>query len=196
MTSVYPNRRSIRLSGYDYAQAGLYFATICTQHRVCLFGKVDNGIMRLNRIGEMVEGCWKNIPAHYPHVVLHEYVIMPNHLHGIIEITDSVGAGFACPDTHTNRDYPARTEQENTAGMNAGRANPDKREMGRANPAPTLGNIIGYFKYQSTKMVDLPEKLWQRNYYEHIIRDDKDYANISEYIENNPVRWETDNYYI
>ena len=86
------HRRSIRLKGYDYAQAGAYFVTICTQHRACLFGEVVNGQMQLNDAGRFVEQCWLDIPHHFPHVELEAFVVMPNHVHGIIVITDPVGA--------------------------------------------------------------------------------------------------------
>ena len=84
------HRRTIRLCGYDYAQEGLYFVTVCCQGRVCLFGEIVDGEMILNPAGRMVEKCWLDIPKHFPHAVLHDYIIMPNHVHGIIELTDVV----------------------------------------------------------------------------------------------------------
>ena len=87
------HRRSIRLHGYDYAQPGAYFVTVCTQNRRCLFGGVMGGAMRLNAAGRVVEKCWHNIPSHFPHVALDAFVVMPNHVHGILRIVDaSVGA--------------------------------------------------------------------------------------------------------
>jgi REP element-mobilizing transposase RayT len=86
------HRRSIRLRGYDYSQVGAYFITICTHERICLFGEVVDGEMRLNNAGRMVEQCWNEMPTHFPHVKLDEYVIMPNHVHGILVITVAVGA--------------------------------------------------------------------------------------------------------
>ena len=87
------NRRSIRLQGYDYSQAGAYFVTICTQNKECLFGDIANGKMVLNDAGRMAEKCWCDIPVHFPHAGLDEWVIMPNHVHGILSIVDSpVGA--------------------------------------------------------------------------------------------------------
>jgi REP element-mobilizing transposase RayT len=88
------HRRSIRLKGYDYAQSGMYFVTICVQNRECLFGKITNGEMTLNDAGKMVMQCWIDIPQHYQNVVLHEFVIMPNHIHGIIEIANNVGVEY------------------------------------------------------------------------------------------------------
>ncbi|MDR1090379.1 MAG: transposase [Prevotella sp.] len=171
ITELYPDRCSIRLFGYDYSQAGLYFVTICVQSRVYLFGNITDAEMVLNDAGKMVDDEWQYLRIKYPHIKLHEYVIMPNHFHGIVEITDNVAAGSARPEN--------------------GQFN-----IGRANPAPTIGNIIGYFKYQTTKKLNLSSRLWQRNYYEHIIRNEKDYCNTDGYIVNNPYNWSTDNYYI
>ena len=170
------HRRSIRLKGYDYSQAGLYFVTICVQNREYLFGEIVDEKMILNDIGKIIDNEWRNLKNKYPHIELHEYIAMPNHFHAIVEIiTTPVGAGSARPDMETDA------------------------ILGQANPAPTatttLGNIIGYFKYQTTKLVDLPHKLWQRNYHEHIIRDSNAHARIAEYIENNPTGWKTDCFY-
>lgn len=93
-------RRSIRLIGYDYSQAGAYYITVCTHDRRCLFGEVIQGKMVLNDIGQHVETCWLEIPAHFPNTVLHQYIIMPNHVHGIIEI---VGQMIICPQQITMR---------------------------------------------------------------------------------------------
>ena len=167
------HRRSIRLKGYDYSQEGLYFVTICCQNKECLFGKIVDNEMILNNARKIANDCWQQISKHFPNVILHEYVIMPNHFHGIIQI---VGAGSARHDDKMN----------------------DNMDLGLANPAPTmpLGNIIGYFKYQTTKQIDLPTKLWQRNYYEHIIRNEKSYQHIAEYIINNPKIWGKDKLYV
>ena len=83
------HRRSIRLTGYDYTQIGHYFLTICTRNRECLFGEVQDGRMLLSSYGRMVNDCWQKIPNHFPQIVLHEYVIMPNHIHGIIEMDNN-----------------------------------------------------------------------------------------------------------
>ena len=86
------HRRSMRLQGYDYSQAGLYFITICTHNRECLFGDIANGEMIWNDMGKIANEYWLEIPNHFPNAVLHEHIVMPNHTHGIIELTDSVGA--------------------------------------------------------------------------------------------------------
>ena len=95
------NRRSLRLKGYDYTQNGLYFITICCQDRVHWFGYAVNGEMKLNEIGQIARQCWLQIPVHFPHVSLHEYIIMPNHIHGIVEI---VGANKYSPQSGINDD--------------------------------------------------------------------------------------------
>jgi hypothetical protein len=94
------HRRSIRLKGYDYSQAGLYFITMVTKNRACLFGKIENGAMILNDAGNIAHDCWLEIPNHFPNVILHEHIIMPNHIHGIIELkAQPVGAANFTPNT-------------------------------------------------------------------------------------------------
>jgi REP element-mobilizing transposase RayT len=93
------HRRSIRLKGYDYSQAGLYFVTICVQNRECVFGKIADNEMILNDVGRVAQQCWLEIPQHFPHAILHEYVVMPNHIHGIVEL---VGAKKFSPETSAN----------------------------------------------------------------------------------------------
>lgn len=108
------HRRSIRLQGYDYSQEGLYFVTMCCQDRLCLFGEIkERGLtseMMLNELGKITKECWLSIPRHFPNVKLHEYIIMPNHVHGIIEITEqTAGANQYSPDNEgeeTNQHSP------------------------------------------------------------------------------------------
>jgi len=168
------HRRSIRLKGYDYSQAGAYFITLCTQDRACLFGKVVNGEMRLNDAGRMVLAEWNRLPERFPQVVLDAFVVMPNHVHGILVITD-----------------PAPT-----VGATVGAT------LVVAPTAPTVGNIIGAFKSRVTveyirgvKTSGWPPfrgRLWQRNYYEHIIRNERALNAIRQYIMENPRRWHRD----
>jgi REP element-mobilizing transposase RayT len=190
------HRRSIRLKGYDYSQAGLYFVTICVQNQRCLFGKIENGEMILNNLGKIIENEWLNLKNKYSQIELDTFIIMPNHFHAILQIVhpnntvlQTVGAGSARPDD-IHPDDVNNAEQ--------GRTNNTEQKHRRANPAPTttLGNIIGYFKYQTTKKIDFPDKLWQRNYYEHIIRNERAYQNISDYIIHNPAAWQKDKFYI
>jgi REP element-mobilizing transposase RayT len=165
------HRRSIRLRSHDYSTPDYYFITICTADKKCIFGQVANGEMRLNKCGAIAKQYLNELETYYHNVRLHEFVIMPNHMHAMIEILD-VGAGFPRPEC-----------------VNIG--------SGRGNPAPTLANMVAWFKYQSTKNINklygfAGKKLWQRNYYEHIVRDNSDYENIRAYIINNPRTWDSD----
>lgn len=160
--SNFPQRRAMRLQGYDYSQPGAYFVTICAQHRQCIFGEIIDGEMQLNELSKIVVEWWNRIPQHFLSVEMVDYVIMPNHLHGVIAWDISVGT-----------------------------------ESPRPKDAPTLGKVVGYFKYQSTKYInqhyETPGKaIWQRNYHGHIIRDDTDLHRLRQYIQNNPKKWELD----
>jgi REP element-mobilizing transposase RayT len=163
-----PNRRrrSIRLPGYDYSQPGAYFITIVTHGRACLFGEVVDGQMRLNDVGRVVEEVWNSLPGRFSEINLGIAVVMPNHFHGILERLDvdgiSVGAIHELPL-------------------------PDRRRM-------TLPLVIGYFKMNTAKQINILRNtrgvpVWQRNYYEHIIRNDDDYHLVYQYIAGNPACW-------
>ncbi len=174
------HRRSIRLRDYDYSQSGAYFVTICSWSRECLFGDVVNGEMRLNESGEMVIRTWEDLPNHYGNVTLDEFIIMPNHVHGIVILfSGDVGAGLK--PAHSDADMDS-----NRAGLK---------------PAPTkqhgLSEIVRAFKTYSARRINeirntpsLP--VWQRNYYEHIIRNEDELNRIQEYIINNPLQWAED----
>ncbi len=172
------NRRSIRLGGYDYSRAGAYFVTICTQNRECLFGRIVNGKMILNDAGRMIQTGWDEIPSRYPGIDIGALQIMPNHIHGIVAIV--VGAGpRACPDN----------------GQPQGAAS-----------TMSLPDVVHRFKSMTTHeyingvkqqgWTPFPRKLWQRNYWEHIVRNETELNRIREYIANNPVRWEFDRLYV
>ena len=182
------HRRSIRLKGYDYSQSGVYFVTVCTQNHEYLFGKVDNEKMILNDAGKMVETVWNDIPRYYRGFCVHENIVMPNHFHGIIEI---VGAGpRACPD-NTGQPMGKTGQPMGKTGQPQGVA-----------PTMSLSDIVHRFKTMTTKKyidgvkqngwTPFPRKLWQRNYYEHIIRNDDELNRICEYIVNNPLNWDSD----
>jgi putative transposase len=164
------HRRSVRLKGFDYSQNGYYFVTICLQNRECLLGNIIQGKMMLFDAGLIVNEWWQKLPTKYLGVRLDEFIVMPNHVHGIINI--DVGAGYSRPQTNNSINIEGREDR-----------------------APTLGNIVAYFKYQTTKQYNQDgaiRKLWQRNYYEHIIRDEKEYCAIKQYIQDNPKNWEDD----
>jgi putative transposase len=172
-------RKSIRLHGYDYSQAGSYFITLCTHDRLPLFGEIVEGAMVLNTAGKIVENCWRAIPGHFPQVTLDEFIVMPNHVHGII----SVGAN----------DYlPLRSNETGT------QSNEILRPL-RHGTSRTIGSMVRGFKIGVTRWFRTNTNIrtvWQRNYYEHIIRNEDTYLTIAEYIQTNPQRWETDTYYV
>ena len=171
---TWPNRRSIRLQGYDYSRAGAYFLTVCATNRVCLFGDIANGQMRLNDAGRMAMECWNEIPCHFPDVTLDAFVVMPNHVHGVLMITDTVGA------KHT------------VGAKNVSPLQPGQRPHGTSK---TIGSIIRGFKIGVTKWMRTHANVhdvWQRNYYEHVIRNNDELNRVREYIVNNPAQWSLD----
>lgn len=163
------HRRSIRLKDYDYTSPGAYFVTVVAHKRACLFGMVVDGEMRLNTFGQIVTQAWEWLPTQYTFIKIDSYVVMPNHFHGILQIIDI-------------NDYC----------------------RGGSRPAPTgtaeikpLGQLIGAFKTISAKQINqlrstpgLP--VWQRNYYEHIVRNPSELESIADYILTNPDTWSAD----
>jgi putative transposase len=160
------HRRSYRLKDYDYAQGGCCFVTVCVQNRLCLFGEVIESRVRLNGAGELINRMWIALPERFPSVALDDWVIMPNHVHGLIVLE---GGQRARADTR---------------------------------PAPTLGDVMSAYKSETTVaygkgVKDLgwqpfEGKLWQRDYFDHIVRSEADLERIREYIAFNPGRWEED----
>ena len=166
-------RKSIRLKEYDYSNTGMYFITICTQNRECILSRIiaeDVGAgpvsaqIKLTNIGNIIKKSYINLENEYENIKLHDYVIMPNHIHVIIEICDRADTG----------------------------------------PAPTIGDIICSYKTRTTGLIlkgikegkfkPFNKRLWQRNYYEHIIRDEKELYRITQYIQYNPLNWDKDKY--
>ena len=202
------HRRSVRLQGYDYSQAGAYFVTICVQHHHYLYGKIMNFKMRLNTAGEMVYRLWNQLPNKYPHIELDEFIVMPNHLHGIIMIHENGGGNDACWGGYIARrgdgDGNDGCRGEVTSPLHSSDQSPDQsperpseQSPPHPNSHPSLGQMIAYFKYQSTKQLNELRgtpgiKLWQRNYYEHIIRDENELNRIRKYIAENPLHWDSD----
>ncbi len=150
---------STRASWWDYGANGRYFVTICTQKRECFFGMVVDGKMKLSDIGKIAHACWSEIPHHFPFVQLDAFVVMPNHVHGIVVI--------------------------------------DKPDDTFGPQSKNLASIIRGFKIGVTKNVRLidPGFAWQPRYHDHIIRNEKSYQNISEYIINNPAKWKEDKWH-
>lgn len=162
--------------------------------------------MELNNAGKMTRDCWKNIPDHFPNVVLHEYIIMPNHVHGIIEL---VGANQHSPNQHSPNQHLSGTGKNNnptienneTKNVSNGAGNvPNgaKNISPPRSPSKTIGSVVRGFKIGVTKWMRQNTDIfdvWQRNYYEHIIRNEKSYGNISQYIISNPEKWEDDKFH-
>jgi REP element-mobilizing transposase RayT len=180
------DRRTIRLRDYDYAQNGAYFVTVCAHEQECLFGTVYDGMVVPNSRGKSVKDCWQAIPAHFPFVELDEFVVMPNHMHGIIVITSGadniVGAQHAAPLHLPPSPKP-------------GGITPNNVTRG------SLGAIVRAFKSAVTNAVnqthtETTSPVWQRNYYEHIIRNEADLDRVRAYILNNPSRWTEDELYM
>ncbi|NES25190.1 MAG: transposase [Symploca sp. SIO3E6] len=164
----YRYRRSIRLQGYDYSKPGAYFITICTNNRECLFGEIDNQQMEINELGEIVIDFWLYLPTRYPNLELDAFVIMPNHVHGILVITEAI------------EQLPQRELSQQK----------QRRKM-------LLPKVVGYFKMNSAKAVNQRRlssgrSLWQPNYYERIIRNEAELDRIRRYIINNPAKWDQD----
>ena len=185
------HRRSIRLKGYDYAQPGAYFVTVCTQNRRCVFGEITDGTMQANETGRMVHAVWEEIPRHYP-ADIDAFVVMPNHIHGIILLNQVPPLGTTPRGRHV---------APNVGATPCGR--PRGHEQAQW-PASTLGlpDVVHRFKSLTTTRYQqgvvksgwppFGERLWQRNYYEHVVRNDEDMGRIREYIANNPIRWTED----
>jgi REP element-mobilizing transposase RayT len=173
----YHRRRSIRLREYDYSRPGYYFVTICIHDRTqYLFGDIVRNEMVLNDIGKIAERCWQKIPSHFPHVKIDEFIVMPNHMHGIIHMGDSFNI------VGVQNFEPLR------------KTNPLHNKFRHIIPR-SIGSIVRGFKIGVTKLVREREPgmvVWQRNYYDHIIRDENSLHLIRNYIRNNPARWDSD----
>jgi putative transposase len=266
------HRRSIRLKGYDYSQAGMYFVTICCKDRECRFGRIENDEMILNDAGKNANECWLEIPNHFPNAILHEHIVMPNHVHGIIELLDvanvgvenrssfNVGAENFLPQQNTSplvgvenfqplqqhnelkqHEFQNLPQQNTSPLVGVENFHPlqqhnelnqhEFQNLPQQNTSPlvgvenfhplqqhnelkqhefqkmiprSIGSIVKGFKIGVTKWFrnnsvgvnnDLPLQIWQRNYYEHIIRNEQSYQKISEYIINNPSLWKEDKFY-
>ncbi len=189
------NRKSIRLPGYDYSREGLYFITICTKNKEHLFGHIANGNMFLNDIGQIAHQCWAAIPDHFPNAALHAFVIMPNHLHGIIELKNGGGnltiGGVSAVGVENFQPLPPPPPTPEPLTLT-----PQRHAFQQMIPR-SIAAIVKGFKIGVTNWcrehTDI-ETVWQRNYYEHIVRDDASYDRISKYIICNPEKWGMDKF--
>lgn len=185
-----PQRKNIRLKEYDYSFPGWYYVTICTFNRINLFGKIADGKMVLNEDGKIVEEEWLQTKEIRKNVDLDYYIIMPNHLHGIIIIEQSFEDVI----------IKGRGELNSPEKIDSGRIQYAPTNDTFISPSHTLGAIVRGFKSSVTKKIrelssNSELRIWQRNYYEHIIRNDNDLHRIRTYIQNNPLKWELDEYY-
>lgn len=172
-------RKNLRLPEYDYAQEGAYFITVCTHNKVCLFGDIVDEEMVLNDAGKIAQQCWMEIPVHFPHVTLDYFVVMPNHVHGVLFIGDEpafVGAkNFSPSRSSTTRSTDAPYKAHGTS--------------------KTIGSIVRGFKIGVTKWIrqnSAAHTVWQRNFFERIIRNERELVEIREYVVNNPQKWAID----
>jgi len=168
-----PGRQSIRLVGYDYTRSGAYFVTVCVQDRLCLFGDVIEKTMVLNEAGRMVQNVWQSLPLHNSGITLDEFMVMPNHFHGIVVLD-----GQAIP--------PVR--QWSMASL----LGKQGREAQRPAPTISLPDVMQRFKsittalYRQGKWPGMKRRLWQRNYYERIIQGKLELKHVRQYIKDNP----------
>jgi putative transposase len=166
--ALHPGHHSIRLRGYDYSSEGLYFVTICSHQKRCVFGRIVEARAALSQAGLILRECWVAIPSHFARTRLHEFVIMPNHLHGIVEICAKLGRSNAAP----------------------------LRAPVTSVKAGSLGAIVRSFKAAATKraheQLNWTGPLWRRNYFEAIVHDGEEPSAATRYILENPARWEWD----
>jgi len=175
------HRRSIRLKGYDYSSEGAYFITICTFQRQCLFGQIVEGDMQLNEFGQIAAECWQAIPEHFPHIELDEYIVMPNHVHGILVVKDTRrGIAVQCP-------YPGLGDTQQTTYTSV---------FGKMSSG-SIPTVVRSYKSATTKYINIRREavgtpVWQRNYYDHIIQNERSLQHIRHYVTNNPLTWADD----
>ena len=185
------HRRSIRLKGYDYTSPGAYFVTICVQDRACVLGHVVAGNVRLSAWGKIAAEKWSWLERQYPYVTQDEWVVMPNHLHGILVIEDNSDL------EHDSRGDDSRLRRRDDSRIvPTTRITPTQTAPMQTKRKP-LGRLIGAFKTVSTKQINLERdtpgaRFWQRNYYEHIVRNRRELNAIRAYIRNNPRKWALD----
>jgi REP element-mobilizing transposase RayT len=166
-TVLYPSRKSPRLSTYDYSSAGYYFVTICTRHRECFFGEIIKEAMSLNCAGQMAASTWADIPRRFDQVLLDSFVVMPNHIHGIIVLKEGFGVGTALVSgrpcvSRVIQAFKSTSTNEYIRGVNQ----------------------EGWNKFDQT--------LWQKSFSDHVIRNEKDLLRVQEYILSNPLQWAID----
>ncbi len=180
------HRKSIRLKEYDYSKNGIYFITICTHNRENLFGEIIDGKMIINDAGKMVEKEILKTNEIRENIKIEEYIIMPNHIHFLIEIVEVLL--LAHPNITKNNSINNKTDIEERICQ----------QQTHTMQSNTIGSIVNHIKSKITKWYRQNTDIycvWQRNYYENIIKNEEMYQKVSEYIKNNPQKWTDDKYY-
>lgn len=188
--------KSARLPNWDYGSNGMYFITICTQNREHFFGDIIDGKMQLNEIGELAQKYWNEIPQHFPFVKLGEFVVMPNHTHGIL-IINKMDDDISVTTTTTVETLRCNASTPNAMSSPNPISSSKNQKMANISPKPgSISTIIRSYKSVLTKNARLinPDFGWQSRFHDHIIRNDKSYQNISNYIINNPINWNEDKF--
>jgi putative transposase len=201
----YPERRLLRLPGYDYSNNGAYYVTICIHDRTQrLFGDVINDKMKLSDVGYIVYNQWQQLPERFPHIQLDEFVVMPNHVHGIVIINRIERAPARGAPTNPINLQDKEYYNVNTvgAGLAPAREYFDTKSDIIPNDSnyATIGTVVGTYKSlvanECLKLFKSQNRymghLWQRNYYEHVIRDEKSLQSVRRYISENPQKWSID----
>ncbi len=181
--TVLPSRKPNRLAGFDYSQDGFYFITSSVQDMKCIFGEIIEGNMKCNLYGTIAEEQWAWLQSQYPYIVSHAFVVMPNHVHAIIEISASVPTGRDL----SVHDLPVRSHRD--LPVPRGDALPQHRKI------KSLSELIGAYKTTVSKKIHLSgftEFRWKRSFHDHIIRDDESFVRIKNYIDTNPSNWKAD----
>jgi putative transposase len=188
-------RRSTRLPGFDYTRPGTYFVTICTAAGACVFGDVVAGRLELSHAGQITSECWHEIPMHFRNVTLDAFIVMPNHFHGILVVhavhePDNVGAHE--PD-NVGAHEPHNVGAQHAAPLHLPAPASSHKPAGRVIPG-SLGAIVRSFKSATTRRINLVNRtvgkvLWQRNYYDRILRNDRELYLARRYVRSNPIRW-------
>jgi REP element-mobilizing transposase RayT len=181
---------SARLKGYDYRRKGLYFITICTDEMICYFGEICNKKMILNETGKIAHNYWQEIPQHFPNCQVDVFIIMPNHVHGILMLNNNTNRGSGAVETlHATSQNGQQKQNENQK---------DKNEiMSNISPKPgSISTIIRSYKSAVTKNARSIQSdfSWQTRFHDHLIRDDKEYQKIANYIVENPLNWQKDKF--
>ena len=198
------HRKSMRLPGYDYGQEGLYFLTFCCQGRAHVFGEIVNGEMVLNEYGLIAQNEWLKTPEVRPNIELDVFVIMPNHIHAIVVIAHRVETNIPTDNGKGELNSPVNTGRIQSAPTDNGKGelnspvNTGQIQSGPTGTSNTIGAIVRGYKSSVTKQLGLlgfDGKVWQRNYHDHIIRNEQAFQNISNYIINNPARWDEDKFH-